>query len=880
MVEEIEKIRRAREARRRSAQFRKEEAPAGGSGGSGSGGGVKQDRDTLEFVRMIRAFREESGRQAQAYAPPGEHSIAVIVRKRPINAREVASGDYDAVTCLNPRAIVHAPKKKVDAITRYLENTAFQFDYAFDELCDTPAVYRSTVRPLVDFAFARGRGTCFAYGQTGSGKTHTMSGIQELVAGDLFERLGEAAHRGRLELHASFFEIYGGRAFDVLHSRNPVIIREDERHRVVASGLQEVVCHTCAQLQAVIAQGNASRTTHSTEVNAQSSRSHAICELTLRYTAAGAAAALAAGEGAGAPALRGASRPAPGGVHGSITLIDLAGSERAADSRNHAQARRIESAEINKSLLALKECIRALAVRAGSSEDVHVHVPFRASKLTLALRDSFEAANSRVVMIATVSPCASSWDHTGNTLRYADRVKEQPGSMEFDSEGRVVEGGAGGGGGGSGSAGGSARGTNSCAVAKSYSFSSADAIGSGVEVEGLRVSPVTVEGGEEGGAGSSSSSSSSGRGSGAASIITGAKAPPIAAFNRERIANARAAAKEREGGDSLPPTHSSSSSSSSGSASEAAVQHQQVVMSQPTAIPRSTSAAAPSSASASSSSSSSSSSSRGSLLSPPLRVPVQQQSRPASQQSSLRPPTSKPPLAFDEPADSELLPAGGAAGSSAAPAAAAAAAPSSVGIARLMQRGAIGKVGSEQPAPAAAAVVAVAAAGDSAAAAAAAPAASSIAKDVKAKFSSKGRAAVPATAAALPVSSSSSSSSSASAAAPASRANISSSSGSGSGGARADENLEPGAEPRQASSKAPPQASQLPSSPQQKDIRALHESMRRGGELAQGGEELLALHEAVGMIVDLEQELMDAHLKAIQVRGGEAEGEQRSCPAS
>jgi kinesin family protein 2/24 len=267
-----------------------------------------------------------------------------------------------------------------------------------------------------------------------------MSGIQELVAGDVFERLAAPEHRGRLVLHASFFEIYGGRAFDVLHARNPVIIREDERHRVVASGLQEVVCHTCAQLQAVIAQGNASRTTHSTEVNAQSSRSHAICELTLRYTAAGAAAALA-GEGAGAAALRGASRPAPGGVHGSITLIDLAGSERAADSRNHAQARRIESAEINKSLLALKECIRALAVRAGSSEDAHVHVPFRASKLTLALRDSFEAENSRVVMIATVSPCASSWDHTGNTLRYADRVKEQPGAMEFDEEGRVVGGG-------------------------------------------------------------------------------------------------------------------------------------------------------------------------------------------------------------------------------------------------------------------------------------------------------------------------------------------------------------------------------------------------------------------------------------------------------
>ena len=101
---------------------------------------------------------------------------------------------------------------------------------------------------------------------------------------------------------------------------------------------------------------------------------------------------------------------------GKMSFIDLAGSERGADTIDNNRQTRLDGAEINKSLLALKECIRALDLD-------KKHTPFRGSKLTQVLKDSF-TGNSKTTMIANVSPAATCVEHTLNTLRYADRVKE------------------------------------------------------------------------------------------------------------------------------------------------------------------------------------------------------------------------------------------------------------------------------------------------------------------------------------------------------------------------------------------------------------------------------------------------------------------------
>lgn len=105
-----------------------------------------------------------------------------------------------------------------------------------------------------------------------------------------------------------------------------------------------------------------------------------------------------------------------GRLYSKISFIDLAGSERGADTINTDKQTKLDGAEINKSLLALKECIRALDLD-------KKHTPFRGSKLTQVLKDSF-VGNSKTTMIANISPASNCSEHTLNTLRYADRVKE------------------------------------------------------------------------------------------------------------------------------------------------------------------------------------------------------------------------------------------------------------------------------------------------------------------------------------------------------------------------------------------------------------------------------------------------------------------------
>ncbi|KAK7291462.1 hypothetical protein RIF29_06627 [Crotalaria pallida] len=321
--------------------------------------------------------------------------IKVVVRKRPMNKKEIAKKEEDIITIDSNYLTVHERKLKVD-LTEYVEKHEFVFDAVLNEDVSNEEVYAETVEPVVPLIFQRTKATCFAYGQTGSGKTYTMQPLPLKASQDILSLMHRTYRNQGFQLFVSFFEIYGGKLFDLLNDRKKLCMREDGKQQVCIVGLQEYRVSKVETIKEFIEKGNATRSTGTTGANEESSRSHAILQLCIKRSADG-------------------TESKPARLVGKLSFIDLAGSERGADTTDNDKQTRIEGAEINKSLLALKECIRALDNDQG-------HIPFRGSKLTEVLRDSF-VGDSRTVMISCISPSSGSSEHTLNTLRYADRVK-------------------------------------------------------------------------------------------------------------------------------------------------------------------------------------------------------------------------------------------------------------------------------------------------------------------------------------------------------------------------------------------------------------------------------------------------------------------------
>lgn len=370
------------------------------------------------FQAQIDRLRQTNAEEHELFGPkyPAKDPAAsalmrirVVVRKRPMSTTEIAmAGNVDVLHPLDyggyGRVLVYQPKTRVD-LTKEVDTFPFSFDNVFGDESNNAHIYVRAIRPLIPGLFEGHWATLFAYGQTGSGKTFTMMGsvhttgasgsnfgLYYMAALDIFQLLRT---NPELRVGVSLFEIYGGKLFDLLHERQAVKCLEDSQGQIHFPGLSERRLESPHTLMEWMHEGAALRSTGTTSRNADSSRSHAILQLHLR-------------------------RKSDNSEVSRMTLIDLAGSERGADTSAACRTTRMEGAEINTSLLALKEVIRALA-----NGDSVVHVPFRGSKLTQVLKESFVGSKCRSVMIACVSPNIGNCDQTLNTLRYANRVKER-----------------------------------------------------------------------------------------------------------------------------------------------------------------------------------------------------------------------------------------------------------------------------------------------------------------------------------------------------------------------------------------------------------------------------------------------------------------------
>ncbi|KAH9600070.1 zinc finger protein [Trypanosoma melophagium] len=319
------------------------------------------------------------------------NTITVAVRKRPkIIPKE--SDENDVVRCEGSTTIVvYEPKTKLD-LTPFIEPNVFSFDHVFDDTATNADVYETCCRPLLQDVKEGGGAVIFAFGQTGSGKTHTMLGRAGVCQGLYGFTVSELLTTGAASsLVVSFYEVYGAKLFDLLNGRAAVKMLQDEFHNIHIVGLSEREVSTEEELSQLMSEGQMLRASGITHANDRSSRSHAVLGIKVRMEKDGVQC-------------------------GRITFVDLAGSERAADTADADIKVRREGAEINKSLLALKECIRAMSMRKR-------HIPFRASKLTQILSESF-TGRCKTCVIANISPCQRHCEDTLNTLRYAHRIKE------------------------------------------------------------------------------------------------------------------------------------------------------------------------------------------------------------------------------------------------------------------------------------------------------------------------------------------------------------------------------------------------------------------------------------------------------------------------
>ncbi|XP_003703114.1 kinesin-like protein KIF18A [Megachile rotundata] len=344
--------------------------------------------------------------------PGSQTSIKVIVRVRPENDRELQSNCRNIIKIVDDKMLIFDPKEEEnpffyhgvaqkgrDLLRKQNKELQFIFDKVFNISSNNSDVFEGSTKDLITSLLDGYNCSVFAYGATGAGKTHTMLGSSEdpgityRTVAELFAQIEQQGEHREFNLGVTYLEIYNENVQDLLHKSGPLHLRDDGRCGVIVAGLKVITIHSAEELLTLLAKGNKNRTQHPTDANEESSRSHAVFQVYINIT----------------NKLDGQVRQV------KLSMIDLAGSERAS-ATGCKGARFKEGANINKSLLALGNCINNLA-------DGAKHITYRDSKLTRLLKDSL-GGNCQTVMIANIAPSSTSYEDTYNTLRYANRAKK------------------------------------------------------------------------------------------------------------------------------------------------------------------------------------------------------------------------------------------------------------------------------------------------------------------------------------------------------------------------------------------------------------------------------------------------------------------------
>ncbi|XP_018885483.2 kinesin-like protein KIF13A isoform X7 [Gorilla gorilla gorilla] len=345
--------------------------------------------------------------------------VKVAVRVRPMNRRELELNTKCVVEMEGNQTVLHPPPSNTKQGERKPPKV-FAFDYCFwsmDESNTTKyagqeVVFKCLGEGILEKAFQGYNACIFAYGQTGSGKSFSMMGHAEQLGliprlcCALFKRISlEQNESQTFKVEVSYMEIYNEKVRDLLDpkgSRQSLKVREHKVLGPYVDGLSQLAVTSFEDIESLMSEGNKSRTVAATNMNEESSRSHAVFNIIITQT------------------LYDLQSGNSGEKVSKVSLVDLAGSERV--SKTGAAGERLkEGSNINKSLTTLGLVISSLADQA-AGKGKSKFVPYRDSVLTWLLKDNL-GGNSQTSMIATISPAADNYEETLSTLRYADRAK-------------------------------------------------------------------------------------------------------------------------------------------------------------------------------------------------------------------------------------------------------------------------------------------------------------------------------------------------------------------------------------------------------------------------------------------------------------------------
>jgi len=339
-------------------------------------------------------------------AAAAAENIQVIARFRPVSDAEAAR-DADL------QVVEFGDDGQTCMLTVENREAEFAFNRVFEPMAAQDDVYETAARPIIHSVINGVNGAIIAYGQTGSGKTHTMMGprgAQALIDGDfddselglvpraLLELQAHARQsEGAVQLRVSYVEVYQERIIDLLSVVKPSSQRgrQIQKHKETGLWVSEVVetpVESAREALEIMRTGNKRRTKASTEMNQDSSRSHAIFIVTVTNATDATSQRFA-----------------------QLYLADLAGSERV--GKTHVSGKQLDEAKnINKSLLALSQVITNLSIGAK-------HVPYRDSKLTRLLQNCL-GGNARTCIICTASPHPDNACESLSTLRFGARASK------------------------------------------------------------------------------------------------------------------------------------------------------------------------------------------------------------------------------------------------------------------------------------------------------------------------------------------------------------------------------------------------------------------------------------------------------------------------